>query len=347
MLPFSELQSKTHINATQLYESFLNAQKKAQSYRGSMTWKTAKGREYLFKVQDNYGNGKSLGVRTPETEAIYEAFYKNKATARERFKTLRNEVKAHAPLCKSVRLQRVPIIAANILRELDQRNLLGNHIMVVGTNALYAYEATAGVFFDNKAVATEDLDILWDVRSKLKLGIKEDADPKDFIDILRKVDNTFEIYHGQTFRVSNKKGYMVDLLKAMPPRMTTVERDRIGSPSDMNAVEIKNLSWLLSAPKFEQIAIGYDGIPVRIVVPDPRAYALHKFWVSEQKDRDPRKKGRDREQAIAVAKLVMEYLPYLEFNNEDMQMFPVKLLTDFQTAIEGRDHEDDDFSLRL
>ncbi len=244
----------------------------------------------------------------------------------ERFKSLKNEIKAQAPLCKSVKIQRVPIIAANILRELDQRNLLGNHIMVVGTNALFAYEATAGVFFDNKAIATEDMDILWDIRSKIKLGIKDDADPKDFIDILRKVDKTFDIYHGHTFRVANEKGYMVDLLKA---------------------VEVKNLSWLLSAPKFEQIAIGYDGLPVRIVTPDPRAYALHKFWVSEQKDRDPRKKGRDKEQAIAVAKLVMEHLPYLEFSQEDMQMFPIELLMSFKTVVEEQNDDDEDFSLRI
>jgi len=72
------LQSKTHINATQLYESFRDAQKKAQSYRGGMTWKKAKGKKYLFRLRDRFGNGKSLGPRTPETEAIYEAFHRNK-----------------------------------------------------------------------------------------------------------------------------------------------------------------------------------------------------------------------------------------------------------------------------
>ena len=128
---------------------------------------------------------------------------------------------------------------------------------------------------------------------------------------------------------------------------TKVERDRIGGPDDMRAAEVKNLSWLLSAPKFEQIAIGFDDIPVRMVTPDPRAYALHKFWVSKQKDRDPRKKGRDREQAIAVAQLVMKHLPYLEFSKKDMQMFPAEVLMSFNSIIEAHDDEDDDFSLRF
>ena len=219
--------------------------------------------------------------------------------------------------------------------------------MIVGTNALYAYEAAGAVFFDNKSIATEDMDILRDIRSKLKLGIQNKSNPKDFIDDLRKVDKTFELHHGQNFRVSNEKGYMVDLLKAMPSPATKVERDRIGGPDDMRAAEVKNLSWLLSAPKFEQIAIGFDGIPVRMVAPDSRAYTLHKFWLSEQKDRDPRKKGRDREQAIAVAQLVMKHLPYLEFSKEDMQMFPAEVLMSFNSIIEAHDDEDDDFSLRF
>jgi len=32
--------------------------------------------------------------------------------------------------------------------------------MVIGTNAMYAYEASAGVFFDISTMATRDMDIL-------------------------------------------------------------------------------------------------------------------------------------------------------------------------------------------
>ena len=93
MMPFTEIQSKTHINATQLYEGFRDAFKKARSYRGGMTWKKAKGRQYLFRVRDNYGNGSSLGARTPETEKIYSAFYSSKARAKNRFKALKKRLK--------------------------------------------------------------------------------------------------------------------------------------------------------------------------------------------------------------------------------------------------------------
>ena len=38
----------------------------------------------------------------------------------------------------------MPTIAARILRALDQAGLLGKHIIVAGTNALYAYETATG-----------------------------------------------------------------------------------------------------------------------------------------------------------------------------------------------------------
>ncbi len=162
--------------------------------------------------------------------------------------------------------------------------------MFIGTNAMYAYEAAAGGTFESGLSATGDADILWDVRSKLVLAIEEDGRPGDFIDVLRKADKSFEIYRKQKYRVANKKGYMVDLLKAMPSRVTASERDRIGGPDDLVAVEVMNLSWLLSSPKFEQIVIGEDGIPARMIVPDPRAFALHKFWLSRRPDREAEKK---------------------------------------------------------
>ena len=66
--------------------------------------------------------------------------------------------------------------------------------------------------------------------------------------------------------------------------------------------------WLLSAPHFEQTIIGEDGRPLRIVVPEPRTFALHKLWVSERDDRAPLKRPRDVAHARVVAELVWTYL---------------------------------------
>jgi len=96
----------------------------------------------------------------------------------------------------------------------------------------------------------------------------------------------------------------------------------MGGKGDMEAAEIRNLHWLVSSPKFSQVVIGDDGYPAPMICPDPRAFALHKLWLSEQHDRDPLKKKRDRHQAMAVAGLVHRYLPQYQFISGDLKMFP-------------------------
>jgi hypothetical protein len=48
-------------------------------------------------------------------------------------------------------------------------------------------------------------------------------------------------------------------------------------------------------------------------VPDPRAFALHKAWLSGLPTREPLKKPRDLAQARAVVQLVQDDTPQLSF----------------------------------
>ena len=109
------------------------------------------------------------------------------------------------------------------------------------------------------------------------------------------------------------------------------EFDRIGGPGDLKAVKFRNLHWLISSPKFTQIVICDNGMPAPMIVPAPRAFALHKLWLSSQDDREPIKKKRDRGQAIAVGKLVVEHLPQYRFDASELRMFQLKIV---QKAIE-------------
>ena len=115
---------------------------------------------------------------------------------------------------------------------------------------------------------------------------------------------------------------MVDLIKAEPRRITQKDRRRMGENGDLEAAEIRNLQWLISSPKFSQVVIGDDGYPAEMAVPDPRAFALHKLWLSQQPDREPAKKHRDDKQGLTVAELVTRYLPDYPFNTDDLRMFP-------------------------
>ena len=85
--------------------------------------------------------------------------------------------------------------------------------------------------------------------------------------------------------------------------------------SDLVATEVPGLQWLLNSPKLDTVAIDEDGWPVPMRVPDPRAFALHKAWLSGLRTREPLKKPRDLEQARAVARLVQAEMPQFPFES--------------------------------
>jgi len=108
----------------------------------------------------------------------------------------------------------------------------------------------------------------------------------------------------------------------------------MGDHDDLVAAEVLNLHWLLASPKFSQTVIGADGFPAPMVVPDPRAFVLHKLWLSQQDHREPTKKPRDNTQALAVASLILTYLPQYDFHPSELKMFPVDVVRNAKELID-------------
>jgi hypothetical protein len=95
-----------------------------------------------------------------------------------RLKQLKEKLKEQSRFCRVARIARVPRVVTVILRLLVPHQLLGRNLQIVGTNALYAYEARDGVFLERSLLATQDMDVLWDIRPKLRLfAIDEDGFP--------------------------------------------------------------------------------------------------------------------------------------------------------------------------
>jgi hypothetical protein len=107
---------------------------------------------------------------------------------------------------------------------------------------------------------------------------------------------------------------MVDLIIA--PRPMHEGLPISFAPDDLVAAEVPGLQWLVNSPKLSIVAVDETGWPAPMRVADPRAFALHKAWLSNQLSRDPLKRQRDLAQARAVAAMVQEYLPHLPFDEE-------------------------------
>ncbi|MCW6507677.1 nucleotidyltransferase domain-containing protein [Hyphomicrobiales bacterium BP6-180914] len=197
---------------------------------------------------------------------------------------------------------------------------------MVGTHELYAYERMAAVQISSGHLATGDVDLLYDARARLKL-LGSDVATVGLAGLLRHVDHSFVTTGAGSFRAVNRDGFMVDLIQPLPPdRMAQAPRSRIGTaPDDLVAVEIQGPAWLVNSPKIETIVIDARGYPLRLVTPDPRAFALHKAWLADRSDRDPLKRRRDFAQARVVAELVATRLPHLRFDDPALGALPKAL----------------------
>lgn len=308
--------AKQYIETEQVWHALVAAERRAETYRGSMFWKKVGEYEYLIRKY-SATQTKSQGPRSPENERVLEEFKKAKNAAETNFAGLKEVVERHRRVNAALRVGRTPNTVIALLEEIRKAGLQ-EHFLTIGTNALYAYETHAGVRLNGDATATSDIDLLWDSRKRLTLISDGDAHfiKHGLIGIVKRADPTFTLQPGDEYRAVNSKGYMVDLLKRRPKSMFDEKEPQqlIRNEDDFWAAKIINMDWLLSAPRFRQVVVGINGAATEMLTIDPRAFVLYKVHLSKKEDRDPIKKPRDILQAQALFNLIQERLPHFEFS---------------------------------
>jgi hypothetical protein len=310
-------QRRQFIDGEQVRKSWLQAEQRAINYRGSMYWQKSNGHEYLHREYSR-DQRKYIGARSPETENIFNEFKAGKKAAENRFKQLSAALVTQERLNSALRVGRTPNVVIGLLEEIRKAGLQ-DHLLVIGANALYAYETHAGVRFYGDVTATSDMDLLRDSRKRITLlaDAGNDLNKAGLIGILQKFDPTFELDEAKT-RTSNDQGYMIDLIKRRPLSLfDDHEKQQLldNHPDDFWASKIRNMDWLLSAPKFKQVIVGSNGKMAEMITVDPRAFALYKVHLAQKEDRDPIKAPRDIAQAQSVYNLVQERMPHLSFDS--------------------------------
>lgn len=314
-------QRRIAVGAAQLYEHLLELKAQRLAVRGGLHWKTVGGHDYLVRSTGRHRGNRSLGPRSPETEEAYREFVETKRDLDERTRSINQEVARQAKFCVAAGVNRVPRLAADILRLLDASGLLGRHLIILGSHAMYAYEMKAGVQLRVGLLHTDDLDTLLSTKAEIELA--GSARAAGLLGILQDVDKTFKPQRKRSFRAVNAKGFMVDLIRA-PIDAGGIGLTSIGTDSDLIADQLRGLEWLTALPLMTQIVIADNGFPVRFVVPEPRLFTLHKLWVSLQPTRDPIKRKRDFRQAEAIAQLCLDYFN-LRFDDPAIKALPAEL----------------------
>ncbi len=306
-VPLPDNADRQIIDSTTVFHEFVRVQAQARSYAGGMYWKRQKGYQYLVKTQPDNRQHR-IGPRTPETEEIFEGFTARKAEVEARMKSLRGALSDAERLNKALKTGRVPSLVVSVLQTIENAGL-GDHFTAVGTNALYAYETAASVRIVQAALATQDIDLLWDARRRVRFLTTLGKLDSSMLGVLRRADPTFERKEDHLETAINAKGFEVDFLRRQPEgddphpfRFSDVE-------DDLWPIQAVRASVLTNAPRFEQVVISATGrmTTMRTIVPE--AFVEFKRWMAEKAPQRPEpKRRRDRRQAAIVQTLLDEGL---------------------------------------
>ena len=257
-----------------------------------------------------------MGQRNTENEAIYASFMARKQSAQERLKALRAQLLTQQRLNRALRVGRVPNVVVGIINALE---IIGvqEHFLVVGTHALYAYETAAGVRITEEAMATRDVDMLFDTRKRIAFFTAMKKLDSSLIGVLRKVDPSFEVVEDQRYTARNQDGFEVDIIRRAandtdphPLRMSDAQ-------DDFWAVQVSMGEKLQSARRLDQVVVATSGEMALMRTIHPLDFAGIKLGLSRQVGRDPNKSGKDALQSRIVTELVKEHLPHLMLSAVD------------------------------
>jgi hypothetical protein len=309
ILDLSESQKRQYIDAETVFMALVQAKKSAAEVRGSMIWRELRGAQTLIRTSAR-GAQKSLGPHSETTQKLFDGFMARKSSVEERVKGLKAQLVVQQRLNRAHRVGRVPNIVVNVINALENAGLQ-EHFLVVGTHALYAYELAAGVRIAEKAMATRDVDMLFDTRKRVAFFTAMKQIDSSLIGLLRKADPSFELVADQRYTARNKDGFEVDIVRrnagALDPHPLRMSDDE----DDFWAVQVSMGEKLQSARRFDQVVVATSGEMALMRTVHPLDFARIKLGLSRQSAREANKRGKDALQAAIVSELLKQYLPHL------------------------------------
>ena len=298
-----------YIDSESVFTALEEARNALKPFAGTLFWREVKGRQYLVRAV-TADQQKSLGVRTPQNDNAVSKFSRAKEEAEARVKSLSAELETHQRINKALRVGRAPSILIDTLNVIKDAGL-DEHFLVIGTHALYAYETAASVRVPNDVLATQDIDLLFDTRKRVKFFSTLKSLDSSFLAVLQRADKTFRMRDDQLYTAVNDKGFEVDVVRRMaglddphPLRLSDHE-------DDFWAVQIETGNKLLGARPFTQTVVSSTGTLARMTTVHPLDFARIKEALSNSHTRDTAKKEKDRLQAEIVKDLVRDHLPHL------------------------------------
>ncbi|MBK9447635.1 MAG: hypothetical protein IPO00_16960 [Betaproteobacteria bacterium] len=320
-MKFNDESLRVAANLRQFYDAWIEAARELDTCDVRLFWKAVNGAEYLVS-RNRHGSERSLGRRAAATEQQFDDYAQRKLRLTEQEEARALRLQETCRLYIALRLGAIASEAAAILRAADRRGLLDNCLRVVGTNALAAYELEAASRFAIGMDSTEDFDLAWSADKKTALALAAQS-PVSIFGMLKAIDSTYTINSERPFQARNAKAYEVELLVA-PSRVAALPGS-IG----LAPIPLPEQEWLLEGRPVDQVVCGRNGTPARIVAPDPRWFALHKLWMSDQDKRNPLKRPKDKRQGEALLSAITAEMPHYPLDEAFRATLPPELVPYF------------------
>jgi hypothetical protein len=309
-LELTENQSRQYIDAQALVRAQGEALDDAAQVRGSMIWRELRGVRYLIRTSAASAQ-KTIGPDSADTQAIYDRFMERKQATNVRVKSLAERLDEQRKLNRLYGVGRAPNVIVKVLNALQKAGIAGQ-FLTVGNNAIYAYESACGVRVGNEAMATRDMDLLFDTRQRTAFVSALRRLDTSLLAVLRKADPTFRVLRDQLQTAVNDDGYEVDII-----RRTAKDRDphplRMSSNEDhLWAVQVSSGEKMVGSRKFQQLVVAASGQMALMQTLHPLDFVRIKTQLASNLQRDPLKRPKDKRQAEVVQELWDSYLQHRE-----------------------------------
>ncbi|MFM9939089.1 MAG: GSU2403 family nucleotidyltransferase fold protein [Hyphomicrobiaceae bacterium] len=222
-----------------------------------------------------------------EAEALAERFKNGAAQARQRRKTI--------TLLKRAGLHGPDLATGRVLDAMAHAKLFERGAVLVGTVAYQTYAPLIGAFLAGRALLTQDADL-----AATRLALPRLAQGLELQQILSQADATFTArFHGDDKlprRFASASGFIVEVLTTLGRSEAPVQIPGLGCA----ALPLRFMEYLIEGP-VDVVVLHGTGIRVR--VPDPARYAVHKLIVGQVRT-SAAKRPKDLLQASQLIKIL-------------------------------------------
>ena len=259
-------QAEQYARLDELWPEYGHALQVTAATGGGMGWRTVDGVEYLTRYTHEHGKkkGRSLGRRSPATEAQLAHFENTVLRARQILRDRRKDVTLTCRLAKAHGSARLHGRFSETLDWLWMADI-SHRVALFGGSALLAYENMAGVMAPTGLIKDDHLQFLARTDDTGKIGLEEIGEA------CGAEEGKVDISTGGKGRIILRCADRV-IGEVFTPSFLLAEQDREQS------------EWLqdsLEKPWLKSLIVSRDCRPLEVTALDPRVYAVVANCLSE------------------------------------------------------------------